>query len=347
MRFRLGGAVALTLLSPIIALTAFGQGGADESGGVTLTFAAYSTPREAFAEIIPLFEQHWLEQTGQKLNVQESYGGSGAQSRAVVGGLEADVVDLSLEGDVARIAEAGLITTDWQDNPHGGFVTDSVVALAVRPGNPKGITDWADLTLPGLEVLTPDPATSGGARWNVMAAYGAAARGHVQGYSADETGAAQFLSDLFKSVSVLDATARDSILNFENGIGDVAITYENEIITGRLAGSDYETVYPSSTILIENPIAVVDVNADKHGVREAADAFVRFTYSPEAQIIFARHGYRPVVEGVLDDQPDLAAQFAPIDDLFTIRDFGGWSEVDAQFFSDNGIYTTLIAELQG
>lgn len=337
-----------TILTALIVLAAFVViPVAAQDDAITLTLVAYSTPREAFSEIIPLFQEHWLAETGQTVNFEESYAGSGAQSRAVIGGLEADIVELSLEGDVTKIAEAGLITEDWQAGEYGGFVSDSVVAFAVRPGNPEGIEDWDDLAREGIEVLTPDPATSGGARWNIMGAYGAAFRGQVEGYAEGEEGGVALLRDILANVSVFDATARDSILTFESGVGDVAITYENEIITGKLAGAEYDIVYPSSTLLIENPIAVVDVNADNHGVREVADAFVEFTFSPVAQVIFARHGYRPVVEGALDEEPDLAAQFPEIEDLFTIRDFGGWPEVNEVFFGEEGVYTGLIAELQG
>src|SRR5690606_8797441 len=197
----------------------------------------------------PLFQEYWLEETGQTVIFEESYLASGAQSRAVIGGFEADIVALSLEDHVTRIAAAGLITTDWQDNPSNGMASTSVAVLVVRAGNPKNITDWADLAREGIEVITPDPSTSGGAQWNAMAVYGAAYRGFVEGYEAGEEGALQFLTDVYTNVSVLDADGRESFLTFERGIGDVAITYENEYYAGVLAGAtDYEIVYPRSTI---------------------------------------------------------------------------------------------------
>jgi sulfate transport system substrate-binding protein len=205
-------------------------------GEVKLILAAYTTPREAYGEIIPLFQAYWLEKTGQKVTFEESYQGSGAQSRAVVEGFEADIVALSLEADIIRIEKAGLITHDWRSEPFGGMVSTSVVAFAVREGNPKNIQDWADLAQPDLEVLTPNPKTSGGAMWNVLALYGAAKRGHVVGFTADDTGAQEFLHTVLQNVSVMDKAARESITTFEKGVGDVAITYENEVLVGRQAG---------------------------------------------------------------------------------------------------------------
>src|SRR5688572_728847 len=304
-------------------------------GDVKLTLAAYTTPREAYAEIIPLFQAYWKDKTGQTVTVEESYQGSGAQSRAVVEGFEADVVALSLEADVNRIEDAGLITHDWRSKPYGGMVSTSAVALAVREGNPKNIQDWADLIQPDLEVLTPNPKTSGGAMWNVLGLYGAAKRGHVEGFSADDAGAQDFLLSVLQNVSVMDKAARESITTFEKGIGDVAITYENEVLVGQQAGVNYELVLPSSTIQIDNPIAIVDAYADKHGTREVAEAFIEFLFTPEAQQIFAKHGLR-------SPDPDVAQtaaeQYPPIEDLFTIDHFGGWKEATPKYFGETGIF---------
>ena len=185
-----------------------------------------------------LFQKYWKDKTGQTVTFEESYQGSGAQSRAVVEGFEADIVALSLEADVIRIEKAGLITHDWRSEPFGGMVSTSVVAFAVHEGNPKNIKDWADLTQENLEILTPNPKTSGGAMWNILALYGAAKRGKVAGYTADDEGAQKFLLDVLNNVTVMDKGARESITNFEKGIGDVAITYENEVLVGRQAGHD-------------------------------------------------------------------------------------------------------------
>jgi sulfate/thiosulfate transport system substrate-binding protein len=313
-------------------------------GKVTLILGAYTTPREAYGKIIPLFQKYWKDKTGQEVEVQESYLGSGAQSRAIVEGFEADIAALSLEADITRIAKAGLIKHEWNKQGKDGMVSDSIVVLAVRKGNPRGIKDWKDLTQKGLDILTPDPKTSGGAQWNVMAMWGAAERGFVDGYAkGDDNAARQFLQDVFKNVSVLDKGARESITNYEKGVGDVAITYENEVLVGQKNGQDYEYVIPHSTILIENPVAVVDTYVDKHGTRAVAEAFRDFLWTKEAQQIFAEYGLRSV-------DPEVAiatkGQYPEVADLFKIGDVGGWSTVTPKFFGDDGIYTKVIEEVQ-
>jgi sulfate transport system substrate-binding protein len=318
-------------------------GSSDE--GVTLILGAYTTPREAYAELIPIFQAQWKEETGQDVTFEESYQGSGAQSRAVVEGFEADVVALSLEADVTRIVDAGLITHDWQSGRYGGMVSRSVVVFGVREGNPLGITDWADLANDGVELLTPNPKTSGGAMWNILALYGAAVRGHVEGIPAgDEAATQQFMRDVLANVVVMDKGARESITNYEQGVGHVIITYENEILVGRQNGQNYEMIFPTSTILIENPIAVVDEYVDEHGTREVAEAFVEFLLTAEAQEIFARHGLRSVDETVAAATAD---QYPPITDLFTIAQFGGWAEATPAFFGDTGIFTQAAAQFEG
>jgi sulfate transport system substrate-binding protein len=311
---------------------------------VKLTLAAYTTPREAYAEIIPAFQAYWKEKTGQAVTFEESYQGSGAQSRAVVEGFEADVVALSLEADVNRIEKAGLITHDWRSEPYGGMVSTSVVAFAVNQGNPKNIHDWKDLIQPDLEILTPNPKTSGGAMWNILALYGAAKRGKVEGFTADDQGAQDFLLAVLQNISVMDKGARESITNFEKGVGDVAITYENEVLVGQQSGINYELVLPSSTIRIDNPVAVVDTYVDKHGTREVAEAFVDYLFTKEAQEIFAKHGLR-------SPDPEVAkateASYPPIADLFTIDEFGGWKEATPTFFGDDGIFYKIFSQVQG
>lgn len=333
-----------------ILLTACGSSGKPETGAnmsnggsVKLTLAAYTTPREAYRELIPLFQKKWQEEKGQTVTFEESYLGSGAQSRAVVEGFEADIVALSLEADVTRIVDAGLITHDWKANAYQGIVSTSIVSFAVRPGNPQNILDWADLARPGLEVLTPNPKTSGGAMWNVLALYGAATRGFVDGVPAyDNTAAREFLLAVLKNVTVMDKGARESITNFEKGIGDVAITYENEVLVGQQSGQVYELIIPRSTILIQNPVALVDAYADKHGTRQAAQAFIDFLFTPEAQTIFAKYGLRSVDPVVAEAT---AEKYPLVQDLFSIEDFGGWSQVTPEFFGEQGIYTLTVAEL--
>ncbi len=319
-------------------------GRGEQHRGMTLTLGAYATPREAYAKLIPMFQKRWKAESGQELGFEESYLGSGAQSRSIVEGFEADVTALSLEADVERIVKAGLIRHDWRATPTKGMVSTSIVAFAVRKGNPKGITDWADLARPGLEVLTPNPKTSGGAQWNILALYGAALRGHVSGVAkGDAEAAAAFLRAVLKNVTVMDKSARDSITNFEKGIGDVAITYENEVLVGQAQGLDYELVIPRSTILIENPVAVVDAYVERHGTRRAAEAFVAFLITKEAQEVFAQFGLRAVDPAVLRAT---AARYPKVQDLWTIAFLGGWQQVAERFFGEGGVYTQAIEDVQ-
>jgi sulfate/thiosulfate transport system substrate-binding protein len=342
--------VCFVLILLITALVA-GCAGPSQTGSsapsnqVKITLGAYTTPREAYREIIPLFQKAWLDKTGQAVIFEESYLGSGAQSRAVVEGFEADLVALSLEADVTRIEKAGLILHDWRAKPFSGMVSTSVVSFAVRKGNPKNIQDWHDLAQPGIEILTPNPRMSGGAMWNILGLYGAALRGGVQGVPADDPAAAQaFLLKVLQNVTVMDQSARESITNFEKGIGDVAITYENEVLVGQLTGVDYELVIPRSTILIENPAALVDVYVDQHGNREVVEAFLDFLFTAEAQMVFARYGLR-------SPDPDVAAataqQYPPVQDLFTITYFGGWETATADIFGDTGVFPVTLAKSQG
>lgn len=223
------------------------------------------------------------------------------------------------------------------------MISTSVVVFAVRKGNPKGIQDWADLAQPGLQILTPNPKTSGGAMWNILSLYGAARRGFIEGVPANDEAAAQaFLKSVLANVTVMDKGARESITNFEKGVGDVAITYENEVLVGQQSGQDYDYVIPRSSILIENPVAVIDAYVDRHGTRAVAEAFVNFLATPEAQQVFARHGLRSV-------DPDVAkgtaAQYPALEDMFTIDFFGGWAKATPDFFGETGIYNQVINEV--
>jgi sulfate/thiosulfate transport system substrate-binding protein len=331
-------AVAATAVTAGCRPRATGSAGASRA---TLVLGAYTTPREVYGKaVIPAFRRFWKAKTGQNVEFQESYQGSGAQARAIVGGFEADVAALSLEPDVDQIASAGLIHGDWRSGPHRGIVTTSIVVLAVRKGNPKKITGWADLARPGTEVLTPDPKTSGGARWNINAMYGAALRGDAGVGKGDRAAAQGYLRNVFKNVRVMDKGARESITTFERGVGDVAVTYENEVLVARKAGQDYDYVVPHSTILIENPVAVVDAYADKHRVRPQAEAFVRFLSSPEAQRAFADFGLRPADEEVARS---LAAKFPAVADLWRVDFLGGWKRVAIDVYGDQGAFTRAFA----
>jgi len=297
------------------------------SAGGKLTLVAYSTPQEAYDEIIPAFQQ---TPQGKGVEFEQSYGASGEQSRAVEAGLPADVVEFALDSDITRLVDAGLVDSTWNQNQYKGIVTDSVVAFVVRKGNPKDIHGWDDLVQPGVEVITPNPFTSGGARWNIMAAYGAQIK---QGKSKEE--AIAYLNGLFKNVAVQDESARDALQTFTGGKGDVLISYENEAITAQQKGEEVDYVIPDQTILIENPVAVTtDAPA-------TASEFVKFLYSDEAQKIFGEKGYRPVVKSVADQ-----FDFATPPTLFTIQDFGGWGTVKDEFFDpENGVVAKIEMSL--
>jgi sulfate/thiosulfate transport system substrate-binding protein len=311
----------------------------------TLTLGAYSTPREAYGkDIIPRFVSRWSEKNGgRELKVEESYQASGAQARAIIGGFEADITALSLEPDVVAIEKAGLITHNFRETKHHGIVTTSIVVIGVREGNPKGIKEWTDLAKPGVEVLTPNVKTSGGAMWNILAIYGAGIRGKVED-AADAAGAASFLGTILGNVRIMDASARESLLTFERGVGDAVITYENELLEGLRQGKKYEIVVPTASILIENPIAIVDRNTKAHGTEEIAREFLDYVWSPETQRAFAARGYRPVDETV---KQETQTQFKPVSDLFTIRDLGGWDSVKKTVFGEGGIYDKALESSKG
>jgi sulfate/thiosulfate-binding protein len=309
------------------------------SGALSLTIGGYTTPREAYSAILPVFHASWAKPRNRQLTFKESYLGSGAQARAIAGGFEADVAALSLEPDIDVIKKAGLISHDWKVGPHAGVVTRSIVVIGVRKGNPKQIRDWDDLAKPGLNVLTPNVRTSGGARWNIAAIWGAAMRGKTSAKPNDPAAASQLLATILRNVKNMDAGARESLLQFERGVGDVIITYENEILVGKQKGQDYEYIVPSSTILIENPIALVDKYADKHGSREVAQAFVEFLSTKPAQEIYAKHGLRPVDEDVAKST---AANFPIPADVFTIRDIGDWSGTQKVVFDPGAGYDRAL-----
>ena len=289
---------------------------------ITLTLVAYSTPREAYEALIPLFQ---ATPQGAGVQFETSFAASGEQSRAVESGLPADVLALSLAPDITRLIAPGLVAEGWDDDEYKGMVTDSVVAFAVRPGNPKGIATWDDLLEEGVEVLTPNPLTSGGARWNILAAWGAFLQ---TGKSEEE--ATAYLRQLFTHVPVQDKSARESLATFANGKGDVLIGYENETIGAKQKGEQLDLVVPPQTILIENPIAVVTESAHP----DKAAEFIAFLRTPDAQRVFGEKGYRSILPEVLAELTD----FAQPETLFTVDDLGGWDAVTAKLFDpDNGI----------
>ncbi len=300
-----------------------------DSGGTSLDLVAYSTPQQAYEDnLIPGFND---TDKGSGVDFSTSFGSSGDQSRAVEAGQPADVVEFSLEPDMTRLVDAGLVAPDWNKNQYDGNVTDSVVVLMTRPGNPKNITSFDDLARDDVDVIDPNPATSGGARWNIMAIYGAQIN---QGKSDAE--ALDFVKQVIANTSVQDDSARDSLTTFQSGQGDVLVGYENEAITAQNEGVELDYTIPDSTILIENPIAVT-----KDAPTEAQD-FLDYLYTPDAQQLFADDGYRPVVQSVFDQNTD---KFPTPSGLFTIDQFGGWDKVADPFFGDNGSVIKIEADL--
>ncbi|MGH2961983.1 MAG: sulfate ABC transporter substrate-binding protein [Solirubrobacterales bacterium] len=307
--------------------------GSSDGGGASIDLVAYSTPQQAFEEgIIPAFEE---TSDGGGVDVSTSFASSGEQRRAVEEGQPADFLDLSLEPDMSALVEAGKVAEDWDRNQYNGKITDSVVVLSVREGNPEGIEDWGDLVTGEVEIITPNPATSGGAKWNIMAAYGSKIAN-----GASEQEALDFVAQIIESTSVLDDSARDSVRTFASGKGDVLIGYENEAIQAQDEGVELEYVIPDDTILIENPAAVTEEAQDP----EAAQALLDFIWTDEGQQVFADYGYRPVVESVLKQNAD---KFPEVPGLFTIEEFGGWDKVDTEFFDDASGSVTEILRQQG
>jgi sulfate/thiosulfate transport system substrate-binding protein len=328
------GMLVIAALAAMVAISACGgsstaSGGGDGSRG-SLTLVAYSTPEEAFRELIPAFNK---TPEGEGVGFDQSYASSGEQSRAVEGGLPADVVDFSLEPDMTRLVEAGLVDEDWNRNEHNGMVTESVVVFMVRKGNPENIQTWDDLIRGDIEVIEPNPFTSGGAKWNIMAAYGAQLE---NGKSPAQARA--YLEELFEHVPVLDKSARESLQTFSSGKGDVLLGYENEAILAQRSGEEIDYVVPGETLLIENPLAVVNESQNL----ETAEAFVEFLYTKEAQQIFADTGYRPVVEGI--ESPH---DFPTPPKLFEITKFGGWDQVNDEFFDPEAGIVAEIFKAQG
>ncbi len=304
---------------------------------VTLLNVSYDPTRELYTAVNAAFAAQWKSRTGQEVTIQQSHGGSGKQARSVIDGLEADVVTLALAGDIDAIARTGLLAPGWQKRlPHNSTPYTSTIVFLVRKGNPKGRRDWEDLARPGVSVITPNPKTSGGARWNYLAAWGS-----VLKKGDDEAQARDLLAKIFRNVPVLDTGARGSTVTFvERGIGDVLVAWENEALLAlQEFGADrFEIVAPARSILAEPPVAVVDRVAERRGTRKVAEAYLEFLYSPEGQVIAARNFYRP------RDPAALAAakvQF-PAVELFTIDDlFGGWKAVQEKHFAEGGEFDRL------
>jgi sulfate/thiosulfate-binding protein len=311
--------LALAALASAVAVAGCGGSSSASGSSTKISLVAYSTPQEAYEKLIPAFQN---TAAGKGISFSQSYGASGDQARAVASGLPADLVALSLAPDVNKLVDAGLVDSNWANDKWHGFVTNSVVVFGVRKGNPKNIHTWADLTKPGVQVIEPNPFTSGGARWNVMAAYGAQIK---QGKTPAQADA--YLQALFKNVVVQDKSARDALQTFTSGKGDVIISYENEAITAQQKGKALDYVVPDQTILIQNPAAVTK------DAGPAAQKFLDFLHTGAAQKIYASKGYRSVIPSLVDK-----SKYPTPKQLFTIDDLGGWTTVTKKFFDpDNGV----------
>ena len=305
---------------------------------VELLNVSYDPTRELYEEYNALFAKHWQKEHGENVVVHQSHGGSGKQARAVIDGLEADVVTLALAGDVDALYErAQLVPRTWQDKlPNRSCPYTSTIVFLVRKGNPKQIRDWNDVARSGVSVITPNPKTSGGARWNFLAAWGYALK--QQGGS--EAKARELVGAIYKNAPVLDTGARGSTTTFvERGIGDVLIAWENEaqLAVAEIGKGQYEIVVPSVTVLAEPPVSVVDVVARRKGTSAVATAYLEYLYSPEAQELIAKHHYRPTAAAVAAKH---ASEF-PSTKLLSIDEFGGWKAAQAKFFADGGVFDQI------
>ncbi len=312
----------------------------DRPAEVELTLVSYAVTKSAYAKILPQFAAAWEKKTGQKVIFRESYGGSGSQTRALIDGLEADIAHLALPLDTKKLEKAGLIDAGWESElPNESIVTKSVVALAYRDGNPKHIRGWADVVNPRVAVITANPKTSGVARWNFLAVYGAGA-----GKTNDKARAEQYVAQFYRNAKVLTRDAREATEAFsKQGQGDVLLNYENELLLAASHGEKVAYTIPSDVnISIDSPVVVVDANVKKRGTKEVAQAFAEFLFTPAAQREFAHLGFRPVV-------PEIAAEFAAkypkIETLNTAQSFGGWDKIQTDFFADGALFDRVQAAL--
>ncbi|WP_394823245.1 sulfate ABC transporter substrate-binding protein [Pendulispora albinea] len=327
------------LLIGVLAITLAYVAQSALAGDGSLLNVSYDPTREFYQEYNAAFAKHWQQKSGKSVSVRQSHGGSGKQARSVIDGLEADVVTLALAYDIQEIAERGkLLPDNWQSRlPNNSSPYTSTIVFLVRKGNPRGIKDWPDLLKPGTSVVTPSPKTSGGARWNYLAAWGYALKQN----GGNEAAARDFVTQLYRNVPVLDSGARGATITFvKHGIGHVLIAWENEALLAinEMGKDNFEIVVPSTSILAEPPVAVVDKNVDKHGTRAQAEEYVKYLYSDEGQEIAARRYYRPRNPAVF---AKYAARF-PAVKLFTVDDtFGGWTKTQKVHFADGGIFDQI------
>ncbi|MEA5620364.1 sulfate ABC transporter substrate-binding protein [Cronbergia sp. UHCC 0137] len=343
LQLRFKGFVSLFLVGAVlsVALAACSGGSENTATGnkpnVEITLVSFAVTKIAHEAIIPKFVEKWQQEHNQKVTFRQSYGASGSQTRAVIDGLEADIVHLALALDTKNIEKAGFIQPGWEKEfPNNGIVSKSVAALVTREGNPKGIKTWADLEKDDVKLITADPKTSGVARWNFLALWNSVIK-----TGGDEAKAKEFVTKVYKNVPVLTKDAREATdAFFKQGQGDALINYENEIILAAQKGEKSNYIIPDVNISIDNPIAVVDKNVDKHGNREVVEAFVNYLFTPEAQQEFAKVGFRPVNETVAKNQ-EFAAKYPPIKTLGTVEDLGGWDAVQQKFFKDGAIFDQI------
>ncbi|MHC5770521.1 MAG: sulfate ABC transporter substrate-binding protein [Nostoc sp.] len=307
-------------------------------GDVKLTFVSYSVTKDAYEQIIPKFVDKWKKEHNQNLTFTQSYAGSGSQTLNVIDGLEADVVHLSLALDIEKLIQKGFIQPAWEkEAPNNAIVTQSVVAIATREGNPKNIKTWSDLARPGVSVITANPKTSGGARWNFLSLWGFATK-----TSNNESQALDFISKVYKNVPLQPKTAHNaSELFFKQRQSDALLNYENEMILSKQKGEKFSYVVPDVNISIENPIAVVDKNVEQHATRKVAEAFVQYLYTPEVQREFAKIGFRPVDTAIAKE---LTSNFPQIKTLLKAEDLGGWNSIGQKFFSEGAIFDKIQAQ---
>jgi sulfate transport system substrate-binding protein len=334
----LGGLVAALGIAGVVTVRAADQ---------TLLNVSYDPTRELYEDYNAAFAAHWKAETGNNVTIDQSHGGSGKQAQAVIDGLDADVVTLALEGDINKIAKAtGKIPEDWRGKLENNSTPyTSTIIFLVRKGNPKGIADWGDLIKDGVEVITPNPKTSGGARWAYLAAWAWANKTNA----GDEAKDAEYIKALYQHVPVLGTGARDSTVTFaQKELGDVLLAWENEayLVLDEFGAENFDIVYPPSSILAEPPVAVVEKNAEAHGTTEVATAYLQWLYSPEGQTIAAKHHYRPAKPDIVTDQA-LLANFPKID-LISIDDpvFGGWKTAQPKHFGDGGIFDQIYTPAQ-
>ena len=333
----LGGLIASSALGGCSAQTDEAQ--AKEPEEAKLTLVSYAVTQSAYEKIIPEFTQQWKAKTGQDVVIEQSYGGSGSQTRAVIDGLEADVVALALALDTEKIEEAGLIEPGWeQELPNDSIAHKSVVAIVKRDDSVK-VSKWSDLANKGIEVITANPKTSGGARWNFLALWGS-----VTQAGGSEQKAEAFTEKIFANAPVLPEDARESSdVFYQQGQGNVLINYENEVLLAKQKGETLPYIIPTDyNISIDSPVAVVDANVDKHGTREVAEAFSEFLFTPQAQQEFAKAGFRPIDPNV---SKDFTKEYPEIKKLFTVQDLGGWDKIQGQFFDDGAEFDKMMSKI--